>query len=259
MGQVKEQIARPNGIMLVCGPTGSGKSTTLYSALHEISSMEKNICTVEDPVEYNLKLVNQLHVKDKIGLTFSSALRSLLRQDPDVIMIGEIRDEDTARIAIQAALTGHLVFSTLHTNDACSAVTRLLNMNVESYLIGAALNVVLAQRLVRRICPKCSEVYSPPRAVRNAVSKMGIEIEEFYHGVGCKRCRNTGYSGRIGIHELLVFNDPLRDLVTATPALMQIRACARDQGMTSLRFDGLTKVKEGLTTVEEVFNASDEI
>jgi type IV pilus assembly protein PilB len=259
MGHVKEQIARPNGIMLVCGPTGSGKSTTLYSALHEISSMEKNICTVEDPVEYNLKLVNQLHVKDKIGLTFGTALRSLLRQDPDVIMIGEIRDEDTARIAIQAALTGHLVFSTLHTNDACSAVTRLLNMNVESYLIGAALNAVLAQRLVRRICPKCKEVYNPPRAVRNAVNKMGIEIDEFYHGVGCKRCRNTGYSGRIGIHELLQFNDALRDLVTGTPQLTQIRAMAKEQGMTSMRYDGLAKVKEGITTVEEVFNASDDL
>jgi type IV pilus assembly protein PilB len=259
MGQVKEQIERPNGIMLVCGPTGSGKSTTLYSALHEISSMEKNICTVEDPVEYNLKLVNQLHVKEKIGLTFGSALRSLLRQDPDVIMIGEVRDEDTARIAIQAALTGHLVFSTLHTNDACSAVTRLLNMNVESYLIGAALNAVLAQRLVRRICPKCKEVYSPSRTVRNAVAKSGIEIEQYYHGVGCKRCRNTGYSGRIGIHELLLFNDALRDIVTSTPALKELRACAKEHGMTSMRFDGLTKVKEGITTVEEVFNASDDV
>jgi type IV pilus assembly protein PilB len=258
MSKFREQIERPNGILLVCGPTGSGKSTTLYSALHEISSMEKNICTVEDPVEFNLKLVNQLQVKDKIGLTFGNALRSLLRQDPDVIMIGEIRDEDTARIAIQAALTGHLVFSTLHTNDACSAVTRLLNMNVESYLIGAALNAVLAQRLVRRICPKCKEVYNPTRAIRNTVSKMGIEISQFYHGVGCTRCHNTGYSGRIGIHELLIFNDALHDLVTATPSLTQIRTTAKEQGMTSLRFDGLSKVKEGITTVEEVFNATEE-
>ena len=258
MSRIKEQIERPNGIMLVCGPTGSGKSTTLYAALHEISSMEKNICTVEDPVEYNLKLVNQLQVKDKIGLSFSNALRSLLRQDPDVIMIGEIRDEDTARIAIQSSLTGHLVFSTLHTNDACSAVTRLLNMNVESYLIGAAINAVLAQRLVRRICPKCKQVYNPPRTVRNAVANMGLEIEEFFHGVGCKRCRNTGYSGRIGIHECLLFDDNLRDLVTTTPALSQLRACAKEQGMSSLRYDGLNKVKEGITTVEEIFNASEE-
>ncbi len=254
-----EQIERPDGIVLVTGPTGSGKSTTLYAVLNEISSMEKNICTVEDPVEYNLKLVNQLQVKDKIGLTFGASLRSLLRQDPDVIMIGEVRDEETARIAIQSALTGHLVFSTLHTNDACSAVMRLVNMNVESYLIGAAINAVLAQRLVRRICQKCKQVYSPPRAVRTAVQKMGLEIEEFYHGVGCKRCRNTGYTGRIGIHEMLVFNDPIRDLVTSTPSLSHIRICARDQGMTSLRYDGLTKVKEGMTTVEEVFNASQDI
>jgi type IV pilus assembly protein PilB len=258
MEQIKVQIERPNGIMLVCGPTGSGKSTTLYGALHEISSMDKNICTVEDPVEYNLKLVNQLQVKEKIGLTFSHALRSLLRQDPDVIMIGEIRDEDTARIAIQAALTGHLVFSTLHTNDACSAVTRLLNMNVESYLIGAALNAVLAQRLVRRICPRCKQVYNPPRSVRAAVERMGVEIPEFLHGVGCKRCRNTGYSGRIGIHECLVFNDSMRDLVNTTPPLCQLRACAKEQGMATLRYDGLNKVKEGITTVEEVFNASEE-
>jgi type IV pilus assembly protein PilB len=213
---------------------------------------------VEDPVEYNLKLVNQLQVKDKIGLSFSNALRSLLRQDPDVIMIGEIRDEDTARIAIQSALTGHMVFSTLHTNDACSAVTRLLNMNVESYLIGAALNAVVAQRLVRRICPRCKQVYNPPRSVRNAVDRMGLEITEYVHGVGCKRCRNTGYSGRIGIHECLVFNDALRDLVNSTPRLSQLRACAKEQGMTTLRYDGLAKVKEGLTTVEEVFNASEE-
>ncbi len=258
MNQIKEQIERPNGIMLVCGPTGSGKSTTLYAALHEIASMEKNICTVEDPVEYNLKLVNQVHVKDKIGLTFSSALRSLLRQDPDVIMIGEIRDEDTARIAIQSALTGHMVFSTLHTNDACSAMTRLLNMGVENYLIGAAVNAVLAQRLVRRICPKCRQEYNLPRTMRTVVAKMGLEIEKFYHGVGCKRCRNTGYSGRIGIHELLVIGDSLRDLIPNTPSLRDLRACAKQQGMTSLRYDGLNKVKEGLTTVEEVFNASDD-
>jgi type IV pilus assembly protein PilB len=252
----QEQIQRPNGIVLVTGPTGSGKSTTLYAALHEISSMERNICTVEDPVEYNLNLINQVQVKEKIGLTFSQALRSLLRQDPDVIMIGEVRDEETARIAIQSALTGHLVFSTLHTNDACGAVMRLVNMNVESYLLGAALNCVLAQRLVRRICPKCRQVYSPPRQVRAAVAKMGLEIEKFYHGVGCQKCHNTGYSGRIGIHEVLVLNDELRDLITATPSLSHIRDLARKQGMTTLRYDGLTKVQEGVTTVEEVFNAS---
>ena len=159
--------------MLVTGPTGSGKSTTLYAALNDISSMENNVCTVEDPIEYHLPLINQFQVQERVGLTFSKALRTLLRQDPDVIMVGEMRDEETARTAIQAALTGHLVFSTLHTNDACSAITRLVNMGVEPYLIGAALNMVLAQRLVRRICPKCRQTYEPPRTLRKALERMG--------------------------------------------------------------------------------------
>jgi type IV pilus assembly protein PilB len=255
----KAQIDRPNGIVLVTGPTGSGKTTTLYAALNEITSMDRNICTVEDPVEYHLNLINQVQVRDKIGLSFSASLRSLLRQDPDVIMLGEIRDEETARIAIQAALTGHLVFSTLHTNDAPSAVTRLVNMSVEPYLLSAAVNAVLAQRLVRRVCAKCREPYTPSRTVRNAVAAYGIDIDQYLHGVGCKRCRNTGYSGRIGIHELLVLDDGLRDLITQGPPVSQVRAYAKDRGMTSLRFDGLTKVKEGLTTVEEVLAASTDV
>ena len=175
-------FSAPNGIVLVTGPTGSGKSTTLYAALNAISSMENNICTVEDPIEYHLPLINQFQVQEKVGLTFSKALRTLLRQDPDVIMVGEIRDEETARTAIQAALTGHLVFSTLHTNDACSAITRLINMGVEPYLIGAALNMVLAQRLVRRICPKCRQTYEPPRTLRKALERMGYEMREFFQG-----------------------------------------------------------------------------
>ncbi len=205
--------------MLVTGPTGSGKSTTLYAALNAISSMDNNVCTVEDPIEYHLPLINQFQVQEKVGLTFSKALRTLLRQDPDVIMVGEIRDEETARTAIQAALTGHLVFSTLHTNDACSAITRLVNMGVEPYLIGAALNMVLAQRLVRRICAKCRQTYEPPRTVRKALERMGYEMPEFFRGVGCRHCRNTGYSGRIGIHELLVLDDELRDAVTSRAPL----------------------------------------
>ena len=168
--------------MLVTGPTGSGKSTTLYAALNDISSMENNICTVEDPIEYHLPLINQFQVQERVGLTFSKALRTLLRQDPDVIMVGEIRDEETARTAIQAALTGHLVFSTLHTNDACSAITRLINMGVEPYLIGAALNMVLAQRLVRRICPKCRQDYEPPRNVRKAIERMGCDDRHVLQG-----------------------------------------------------------------------------
>ncbi|HZZ73477.1 MAG TPA: ATPase, T2SS/T4P/T4SS family [Pirellulales bacterium] len=246
-------ITAPNGIVLVTGPTGSGKSTTLYAALNQISSMENNICTVEDPIEYHLPLINQFQVQEKVGLTFSKALRTLLRQDPDVIMVGEVRDEETARTAIQAALTGHLVFSTLHTNDACSAITRLINMGVEPYLIGAALNMVLAQRLVRRICSKCRQEYEPPRTVRKAIEKMGYEIPAFFKGVGCRRCRNTGFSGRIGIHELLVINDELRDLIVGSPSLGPIREAAARFGMITLRHDGFRKVREGITTVEEVF------
>ena len=210
-----KDIRAPNGIILVTGPTGSGKSTTLYAALNAISSMENNVCTVEDPIEYHLPLINQFQVQERVGLTFSKALRTLLRQDPDVIMVGEMRDEETARTAIQAALTGHLVFSTLHTNDACSAITRLINMGVEPYLIAAALNMVLAQRLVRRICPKCRQEYEPPRTVRKALEKMGWEEGSFSKGVGCRHCRNTGYSGRIGIHELLMLDDEIRDAIVS--------------------------------------------
>ncbi len=253
-----EHITAPNGIVLVTGPTGSGKSTTLYSAINAISSMENNVCTVEDPIEYNLPLINQFQVQEKVGLTFSKALRTLMRQDPDVIMVGEIRDEETARTAIQAALTGHLVFSTLHTNDACAAITRLINMGVEPYLISAALNMVLAQRLVRRICSKCKQPSDPPRNIRKALEKMGYEIETFYKGVGCRRCRNTGYSGRIGIHELLVLDDEIRDAVTASPSLTVIRDLAAKRGMVTLRHDGFRKVKEGITTVEEILHAAGE-
>ncbi len=180
----QQNIQAPNGIVLVTGPTGSGKSTTLYAALNAISSMENNVCTVEDPIEYHLPLINQFQVQTKIGMTFSKALRTLLRQDPDVIMVGEIRDEETARTAIQAALTGHLVFSTLHTNDACSAITRLINMGVEPYLIGAALNMVLAQRLVRRVCAKCRAKYEPPRTIRKALERMGYDFPEYLQGRG---------------------------------------------------------------------------
>ena len=216
--------------------------------------MENNVCTVEDPIEYHLPLINQFQVQTKIGMTFSKALRTLLRQDPDVIMVGEIRDEETARTAIQAALTGHLVFSTLHTNDACSAITRLINMGVEPYLIGAALNVVLAQRLVRRVCAKCRQAYDPPRTIRKALERMGVENETFYKGVGCKSCRNTGYKGRIGVHELLVISDELRDAVVNDPSINNVRRIANAGGMITLKHDGFRKVREGITTIEEVFH-----
>jgi type IV pilus assembly protein PilB len=250
----QQNIRAPNGIILVTGPTGSGKSTTLYAALSAISSMENNVCTVEDPIEYHLPLINQFQVQPKIGMTFPKALRTLLRQDPDVIMVGEVRDEETARTAIQAALTGHLVFSTLHTNDACSAITRLINMGVEPYLIGAALNMVLAQRLVRRICAKCRQTYEPSRNIRKALERMGFELSEFYRGVGCRSCRNTGYKGRIGVHELLSIGDDLRDAIVSDPTIGHLRKLAARDGMVTLAHDGFRKVREGITTIEEVFH-----
>jgi len=246
-------IRAPNGIILVTGPTGSGKSTTLYAALNSIASMENNVCTVEDPIEYHLPLINQFQIQPKIGLTFPKALRTLLRQDPDVIMVGEVRDEETARTAIQAALTGHLVLSTVHTNDASSAVTRLINMGVEPYLIGAALNMVLAQRLVRRICAKCVQEYEPPRTVRKALERMGYQFDKFVKGVGCQACRNTGYRGRLGVHELLVIDDELRDAIVSDASVGNIRRIAAAHGMVTLAHDGFRKVREGMTTIEEVF------
>lgn len=255
---LREEICQPNGIALVTGPTGSGKSTTLYAALAAVSGMERNVCTVEDPVEFHLDLINQFQVNEKIGLSFATILRSLLRQDPDVVMVGEIRDAETAKIAVQAALTGHLVFSTLHTNSACAAVSRLIDMGVESYLLGASLNMVLAQRLCRRICPKCKDVYEPPKAMRRAAESMGVEIEEFFRGNGCRHCRNTGFSGRIGIHELLRLDEPLRELIARTPTIQAIQEYARAQGMAPLRYDGLRKVREGITTIDEVLRVSSE-
>jgi type IV pilus assembly protein PilB len=252
-------ITSPNGIVLVTGPTGSGKSTTLYAALNEIASMENNVCTVEDPIEYHLPLINQFQVQEKVGLNFSKALRTLLRQDPDVIMVGEVRDEETARMAIQAALTGHLVFSTLHTNDSVSAITRLVNMGVEPYLISAALNAVLAQRLVRRVCAKCREQYDPPRNIRRALERLGYPMEHFHKGVGCRRCRNTGFSGRLGIHEVLVVTDELRDAIVAGAAITDLRRIANQTGLISLRHDGFRKVREGITTIEEIMEISGDI
>jgi type IV pilus assembly protein PilB len=252
LAPLQSSIQAPNGIILVTGPTGSGKSTTLYAALNEIASMENNVCTVEDPIEYHIPLINQFQVQERVGLTFSKALRTLLRQDPDVIMVGEIRDDETARTAIQAALTGHLVFSTLHTNDSASAITRLINMGVEPYLIGAALNVVLAQRLVRRICAKCRQEYEPPRPLRKAIERMNQGIETFFKGVGCRKCRNTGYSGRLGVHEFLIVNDELRDAIVAGQSVAELRRIASTYGMITLRHDGFRKVREGLTSLEEV-------
>ena len=254
--QWRKIMALPNGIALVTGPTGSGKSTTLYASLREINGDDVNICTVEDPVEFNLPWVNQFQVKEKAGFSFASALRSLLRQDPDVIMIGEVRDSETARIAVQAALTGHLVLSTLHTNDAASGVTRLLNIGIEPYLAAASLEAILAQRLVRKICSSCKEPYDPPMNVRRAVERAVGEVEAFYRGVGCGKCRNSGFSGRIGVYELLTVDDMLRDKIAANVSINELRAAAKESGMIFLHQDGMAKVKAGLTTVEEVFRVT---
>jgi type IV pilus assembly protein PilB len=252
----RKVIESPNGIVLVTGPTGNGKSTTLYSVMKEINSESINICTVEDPVEFNLAGVNQFQVNEKIGFSFSSALRAILRQDPDVIMVGEIRDQETARIAVQAALTGHLVLSTLHTNDAPGAITRLLNVGVEPYLVAASVVAVLAQRLVRKICTQCKEAYEPPANLRRAVEKIAGEVETFHHGLGCPKCRHSGYQGRIGIYELLIPNDAVRDRITAAPSIGELRAMAVESGMETLRADGMNKVKAGITTVEEILRAT---
>jgi type IV pilus assembly protein PilB len=253
---LKQSIHAPNGIFLVTGPTGSGKNTTLYAILNELNSDEVNICTVEDPVEANIACINQFEVNKTAGFTFDSALRSLLRQDPDIVMIGEIRDQDTANIAVQAALTGHLVFSTLHTNDAPSAVTRLVDLGVAPYLVGASLVGVLAQRLVRKICPACREEYEPPISMRKLVEKSIGPVEKFYRGLGCKKCRNAGYLGRIAIHELFVPNVITQEMIMEQAGLKKIRDEAIKGGMATLRLDGLYKVKAGITTVEEVLRVT---
>ena len=257
MAAFREQIALPHGILLVTGPTGSGKSTTLYSALCQMDGDKLNISTVEDPVEYELDFCNQVQTSEKIGLDFASSLRSLLRQDPDVIMIGEIRDNETARIAVQAALTGHLVLSTLHTNDAASSITRLVDIGIDAYLIAASLNAVLAQRLVRKICPKCKKTYQVPESMREYVKASGIRTKKFYHGAGCDHCRGSGYVGRVGIYELLVIDEKFRDMINSDSSVNNMRRVFRESGRRSLYDDGLVKVKQGLTTIEEVLRVTE--
>ena len=257
MATFREQIALPHGILLVTGPTGSGKSTTLYSALCQMDGDKQNISTVEDPVEYELDFCNQVQTNEKIGLDFALSLRSLLRQDPDVIMIGEIRDNETARIAVQAALTGHLVLSTLHTNDAASSITRLVNIGIDAYLIAASLNAVLAQRLVRKICPKCKKTYRIPERIREYIKAAGIKAKQFYHGVGCDHCRDSGYVGRVGIYELLVIDEKFRDMINSDSSINNMRRVFRESGRRSLFDDGLVKVKQGLTTIEEVLRVTE--
>lgn len=251
---IRDLVARPNGIFVVTGPTGSGKTTTLYSALREVNKVETKILTAEDPVEYEIDGIMQVAVNHQVGLDFSSALRSFLRQDPDKIMVGEIRDLETAQIAVQASLTGHVVLSTLHTNDAPGAVTRLIDMGLEPFLISASLEAVLAQRLVRRICRSCRCAFEPTQEMIDMLDVDPLEIADknFYYGEGCPDCSNTGYRGRIGLFEMVMASDAIRDLINQRAPTLQIRQKALEQGMRGLRDDGLRAIFDGNTTIEEV-------
>src|SRR6185369_17046724 len=258
LARFNEMILKPHGMILVTGPTGSGKTTTLYGALQKINDPGKKIITIEDPVEYQLGGVNQIHVKPQIGLTFASGLRSIVRQDPDVIMVGEIRDAETAEIAVQAALTGHLVFSTLHTNDAAGAISRLLEMGVEDYLLASSLLGVLAQRLVRRVCVKCRRPAEVGlEAMREIAGDVGGPVE-IWEGQGCEECSNTGYRGRSGIYELLLVGDNIRPLILKRSSADTIRDAGIKMGMRTLREDGWQKVRTGVTTVGEVVRVRQE-
>lgn len=249
-----EDIAKPNGIIVVTGPTGSGKTTTLYAALQHINRIENKILTAEDPVEYDVEGIIQLPIRENIGLTFASALRSFLRQDPDIVMVGEIRDMETARIAVQASLTGHLVFTTLHTNDAAGAVTRLIDMDVEPYLIASTIEAVIGQRLVRTICPECRDPYQPDSTQLSLLDLTEEDIagRPFYRGRGCRSCDGSGYSGRRAIFEYLRMNDALRQAVSERQPSMALRNKAIELGMRTLREDGIRAIFDGSTTVEEV-------
>lgn len=255
--RLEELLKRTNGIILVTGPTGSGKSTTLYAALNRVHTEEKNIITVEDPVEYQLKGIGQIHVNPKIGLTFASGLRSILRQDPDVIMVGEIRDVETAEIAIQASLTGHLVLSTLHTNDAPSAIVRLIDMGVEPFLVASSLMAAVAQRLVRVICPHCKGPYTPSGVERSYFENIPPgDNFNLYRGRGCDKCQGKGYLGRTAIFETLIITDPIRQMISDKINAQSIKNAAVLGGMRTLRNDGFEKVLKGITTVEEVLRVT---
>ncbi len=255
--KVERLASKPHGIVLVTGPTGAGKSTTLYAMLLKIKNPKRNIITIEDPVEYQIKGIGQIQVNPKVGLTFASGLRAVLRQDPDVIMVGEIRDRETAEIAVQAALTGHLVLSTLHTNDAPSAVTRLADMEIEPFLIASTLEGVISQRLVRKICPHCKAAYKPSE---EELKELGLDPKRdytFYRGEGCEHCLGTGYKGRTGIFEVLELDEELKKLITKTQDANEIRKAARKKGFKTMLEDGIGKILKGITTSSEVLAVVD--
>jgi type IV pilus assembly protein PilB len=256
----QEAIHKPYGMILITGPTGSGKSTTLYSALSELNKPDVNISTAEDPVEYNLVGINQVQVREQIGLNFAACLRSFLRQDPDIIMVGEIRDLETAQIAIKAALTGHLVLSTLHTNDCPATVDRLINMGVETFLLTSSINIILAQRLVRRICEQCKE---PMEIKPEVLINLGVDAADVsaglptFHGRGCNNCGGTGYRGRLAVYEVMVMHEALKELILKGASAMELKREAVKLGMSTLRMSALEKVRQGLTTVEETIRVTD--
>lgn len=255
---IRENITKPHGMILVTGPTGSGKTTTLYSVLNIINTVEVNICTIEDPIEYSISRVNQVQVNPKTGLTFAAGLRAFLRHDPNVIMVGEIRDQETAEIAVHSALTGHLVLSTLHTNTAAGAIPRFIDMGVEGFLLASTLNVILAQRLIRKLCSSCVKKYEPKAEVLARLSKdlhLELKGQKFYKGEGCKECNFKGYTGRIGIYEALAITEPIRELIVNKATSDEIEAKAISEGMVTMLHDGLDKVSSGLTTIEEVLRA----
>jgi type IV pilus assembly protein PilB len=252
--QFKDSIERPYGIVLVTGPTGSGKTNTLYSAISQLNDPEVNIMTAEDPIEFNLVGINQVQMKEQIGLTFAAALRSFLRQDPDIILVGEIRDFETAEIAVKAALTGHLVLSTLHTNDAPSTINRLMNMGIEPFLVATSVNAICAQRLVRRICTTCAEEIETPPQTLMSVGFSADEVKSLKtkRGRGCDRCKRTGYKGRVGLYEVLLFSDEIRDMILSGASSVELKRKAIEEGMLNLRMSGLQKIRDGVTTIEEV-------
>ena len=253
----RRQIDSPHGIILVTGPTGSGKTTTLYASLRQLDKNSMNISTVEDPVEYHMEGITQTQTHEKIGMTFGLALRALLRQDPDVIMLGEIRDMDTASTAIQAALTGHLVLSTLHTNDAPSSITRLVNIGLEPFLVGAAVNAVLAQRLVRKLCKECKAEETPSEDLAEYLSLQGMPADKAWVAKGCDKCRKLGFAGRVGIYELLTIDDQVRDVVAHNPNVAEFRRTCIERGMVTLRQDGMRKTARGVTTIQEIIRVTD--